>query len=352
MGTCRPGVGCAVLVAWLATCPPAQGQASIEYSLIDHHVPLAGFPLTPIKSGAFVLAPVLQTDTLSLVLPGGHSITSVKYDMAAGKTGWKTDALAAAGGGIFESQASLNYHDAVILGVAASSPVPAGLVTVSITIDGSFSGATSQGSTGFELNAFGKFSGAYLQRKADPLHPGMDTVTLQHDAALSSFSVAAGITFPFSQTLSLSAPASSLGTFAPAPLGSLTLGNGNPATGCTVEHPCGVMARGIAGVATTKPLPIEFAVVDTLTIAGTGTGAAGESVIDQMNTATLSVQTPAGVYFLLSSGALTDDPASLVRLAATPPVPEPATPALLAAGLGWLLWRSRRTRQLRQGVPS
>lgn len=323
----------------------ARAQASIEYTLTGHHVSTTGAVLSPFKHAAFALAPLAQADSVSLVLPGGHALTSVKYDTAAGTTGWKADALALPGGGVFESEAVLSYQDAVLLGVTTAGAPPPGAVTVSITIDGTFSGATSQGSTGFELNAFGLFTGAYLQRQADKSHPGMDTVSVLHDGVTTSFAVAAGAAFPFSQTLSLSAPLATLGSWSPPPLHVVTLGNGAGTGGCTAIHPCGRRAMPWVGPVLTTPPPIVFDVVDTLVHAGNGAGAPGESVIDQMNTARLSVQTPAGVYFALSSGALADDAAAMDRYLDPPAVPEPSSTLLILAGLSVLLALAQRRRR-------
>lgn len=322
---------------------PALAQASIEYDLFGHHVSTGGATLSPFKHGAFALAPLPQSDGVSLVVPGGHALTSVKYDTTTGTTGWKADALALPGAGVFESEATLSYHDALLLGIAAGGAVPAGPVTATITIDGTFSGATSEGSTGFELNAFGLFTGAYLQRKPDKAHPGMDTVSVLHDAVTTTFSVAAGAPFPFSQTLSLSAPLAALGVWAPPPLHVVTFGNGGPA-GCTAANPCGVKVPLWPGPVFAAPVVIEFDVVDTLVKAGSGAGAPGESVIDQTNTARLSVQMPAGVYFSLSSGALPDDPAAMQRFLDPPAVPEPSQWLLFLAGLAVLPGLARRRR--------
>lgn len=323
----------------------ARAQASIEYTLVGHHVSTAGAVLTPIKHAAFALAPLPQTDSVSLVLPGGHALTSVKYDTAAGTTGWKADALALPGGGVFESEAMLSYHDALLLGVTTAGAPPPGAVSVSITIDGTFSGATSQGSTGFELNAFGLFTSAYLQRQADKSHPGMDTVSVLHDGVSTGFAVAAGVAFPFSQTLSLSAPLATLGGWSAPPLPGVIEGNGVGSGGCTAIHPCSTRLLPWAGPVLTTPPSIVFDVVDTLVHAGNGAGAPGESVIDQMNTARLSVQTPAGVYFALSSGALADDAAAMQRYLDTPTVPEPSPALLSLAGLAALLALAQRRRR-------
>ncbi len=335
-----------VLAAGLAVpAVTAHAQASIEYTLIGHHVSTAGAVLTPIKHAAFALAPLPQADSVSLLLPGGHALTSVKYDTASGSTGWKADALALPGSGVFESEAMLSYHDAVLLGVTSAGVPPPGAVTVSITIDGTFSGSTSQGSTGFELNAFGLFTGAYLKRQADKSHPGMDLVSVLHDGVTTSFAVAAGVAFPFTQTLSLSAPVATLGAWSERPLPSIVLGNGVGNGGCTFINPCGVRLLPWVGPVLSTPAPIAFDVVDTLVHAGNGAGAPGESVIDQMNTARLSVQTPAGVYFALSSGALADDAAAMARYLDTPAVPEPASALMSLAGLAVLLARVLRRRR-------
>lgn len=343
----RQGWAAIVLAASLALPGvPARAQASIEYTLVGHHVATTGAVLTPITQAAFALAPLPQTDSVSLMLPGGHALTSVKYDTATGTTGWKADALALPGGGVFESEAMLSYQDTLLLGVTTAGAPPPGAVTVSITIDGTFSGSTSQGSTGFELNAFGLFTGAYLQRQADKSHPGMDTVSMLHDGVTTDFAVAAGAAFPFSQTLSLSTPLAALGGWSAPPLHVVTNGNGVGSGGCTASHPCGVILMPWVGPVLTTPPPIAFDVVDTLVHAGSGAGAPGESVIDQMNTARLSVQTPAGVYFALSSGALADDAAAMQRYLDTPAVPEPSPALLIAAGLGLLLALARRQRRI------
>jgi hypothetical protein len=84
----------------------------------------------------------------------------------------------------------------------------------------------------------------------------------------------------------------------------------------------------------------------TLVHADTGAGALGESVIDQVDTARLSAQTPAGVHFALSSGALAGDPAEMERFLDTPAVPEPSQAVLCMAGLAVLLVIPRRRRSV------
>jgi hypothetical protein len=55
----------------------------VDYTLVNHRVDFfTGANVTPVKHGSFAVGPGVQADTLSLIEPAGHSITSVAYTSA------------------------------------------------------------------------------------------------------------------------------------------------------------------------------------------------------------------------------------------------------------------------------
>lgn len=243
------------------------------------------------------------------------------------------------------------------LWVAVASPAM-GQASIEYTPSGHFLSTTGVGGFPTKSGAFGLAPAQSdglsvvlsvehsITRRPDPTHPGFDLVETVHDHTFTISSVAAGVAFPFTQTLTVSVPVLTIG-----PVGAWQATSGTPfgsAAGhlydCTQQSPCGV-SRGAIGprYLVLAPLPIEFDVTDTLTTAGNGAGAPGDSVIDVTNTATLSLQLPAGVTFTLASGTLADDPAALPLVSG---VPEPATATAMLwmaglAGAGLLRRRGR-----------
>jgi len=341
---------CRCAFALLACCgtTDALSVPGVDYSLLNHRVNfVTGASVTPVKLGSFGIGPGVQADTLSLIEPAGHSIASVTYNAALGKTGWKVDTASAFGTTRYESEASLVYNDAVALAVVGSTPA-GGLVTLSVKIDGSFSGTASRGSTGFELTALGSFAGVSLNRAPNPAAPGMDLITRTDTGGSlppTFFAAASGAAFPFTETLSLVVPLAALGAAVPVLAPTTGIRPFPFARDCVPSPPeivCMVRLGGPTG-AGPVPLPIAFAVTDTLTRAGGGVPA-GTSIIDQMNTATLSVQVPAGVHFLLESGALVEDPASLFAVLPIVAVPEPNALLLMTIGIALIVLRSSNVR--------
>lgn len=327
----------------------ARSVPGVDYSLVNHRVNfLTGANVTPVKHGSFGIGPGLQADTLSLIEPAGHSITSVTYNSALGKTGWKVDTASVFGTTRYESEASLTYTDAVALAVVGSTPA-GGMVTLSVKIDGSFAGTASRGSTGFELTALGSFAGVALSRAPNPAVPGMDLITRTDTGGTSPqifTAVASGTAFPFSETLSLTVPLAALGPAVPVLPPATGIRPFPFAKDCAPAPPeivCMVRAGGPGAGAGPVPLPIIFAVTDTLTRAGGGVPP-GTSIIDQMNTATLSLQLPAGVHFLFESGALVEDSASLFAVLPIVAVPEPNAMLLLMIGLALIVVRAANVR--------
>lgn len=334
----------------VAGAPAAHAVPGVDYTLVDHRVVSAtGANVTPVKHGSFGVAPGLQTDVLPLIEGAGHAITSVSYDATLGKTGWKVEAASFTGSAIYESSATLAYTDAVALGIVGAVPAGAS-VTLSIKIDGTFSGSASGGNTGFELSAFGGYAGIGLSRAPDPAVPGMDLVTrTDFGGGLppTFVSVASGTAHAFTETLTITVPLAALGPAVPVLPPAAGIKPFPFAKDCVPSPPdifCVSRVVDLGAGAGPVALPIAFAVTDSIVEAGVG-GIAGDSVIDQMHTATLSVQTPSGVYFLLESGALAEDPASLFRvLPVVADVPEPGALDLMACGLACVLALRRRRR--------
>lgn len=334
----------AALLLVLGTGLAGAQAAEVDYHVFNHRVLASGAASSQTKAGLLFMAPGAQSDTVSLVEAAGHAITSVTYNSALGTTGWKADAMSVGGFNEYESSISLDYFDAVTLAVASQATL-AGNVTVSMTVNGGFSGSTSRGNTGYQLDALGKSTGLFYQREPNLALPGTDVVhrvpTGPGLGVSSDTIVAAGAPFVFTDTLSLSQP---LALLSPALLGfphppliiSPTAQNG---PGCTAEHPCFSMARGPGVVA---PWQVHFQVGGTMALAGKA-GLAGDSVIDQSHTASLAIQMPADSYFLLGSGALRDAAGSAFLVMPVQAVPEPTSALLLALGLAaGLLARGRR----------
>lgn len=333
----HPNLGPAVLALALACgCAPA-AAIGVDYSLDALVTDFSSAPvLTQNRDLKVGLLPVggLGTVSASWLDADGFAVGAVSYDSTVGKLGFFAHTLSGTANKSYALNSLGLYRDSVSVVTAAVQPV-ATQVVLNMTVEGDFGGSANQSAVTMKFSAAGQSAFLQLSRNPDPLNPGLDFYKTWNDLSMPPVSVliGTGTTQHFSETLSLTLPITALPASGVVIVPGLPSIGGPPHAGCTQAHPCATMVTQF-----NLPVPtLDFEFEMSLS-SGSGHGAQlGESLLDLTHTATLDVQSPAGTYFLLTSGGLATDPQSAFNVLPVVAVPEPSGALCLAAGIAVLL---------------